>query len=204
MSDYYFRGTLVEFWVFVYAEWRRGQARVGFEFLQPNPDKTSLESYIPARYDEICLDFYSTGRGECAVSVTAASVLDADLVKLEVNIHVGPLKRYGDSVLQGWESLKARLVGRGLLINPHVLLGAMSPIPPQPGGGADLTVYFDFYHRERAEGRKCTLKEIAERAGYGYSYVRQLHARYLKERRQSQPAQRAYKNIRQKRTSLDP
>lgn len=204
MSDYYFRGTLVEFWAFVYAEWRRGQARAGFEFLQPNPDKTSLESYIPARYDEICLDFYSTGRRECAVSVTAASVLDADLVKLEVNIHVGPLKRYGDSVLQGWESLKAHLVGRGLLINPHVLLGAMSPIPPQPGGGADLTVYFDFYHRERAEGRKCTLKEIAERAGYGYSYVRQLHARYLKDCSKSQPVQRAYKNIRQKRTGLDP
>jgi len=187
MSDYYFRGTLNQFWSFVYIEWQSRQSQAGFELLQPDPAKISVEGYTPARYDEISLAFYVAGHRECAVLVTAASVLDADLVGLEVGIHIRPLERYGDSVLQGWQELKSRMLDRGLLINPHALLGAISPIPPQPTAGVDLAAYFDHYHRERAQGRKCTLKDIAAQTGFQYTYVRQLHAKYLRERHSLRP-----------------
>jgi hypothetical protein len=184
MPDYYFRGTLIDFWALIYAEYRLGQAqgREKFEIAEPNPRQCALAEFVPACCDQVCLLFWESGHRDYIVSVKATSVLDADLVNLDVDIYVTPYKRYGEAALENWHELKFFLMKRNLLLNPHAVLAAVPPKPSKPETGADLRIYFDLYHQMKKIGRNYTLKQIAQETKFDYSYVRKLHSKYLKER----------------------
>lgn len=184
MPDYYFRGTLSGFWALVYPLYQlgRAQGREQFDIVEPNPRRCALAEYVPDICDHVSLLFWEPRHRDHIASLTAASVLDADLVNLDLDIYVTPYKRYSEAALENWREFKLLLMNRNLLLNPHAFLAAAPPEPSKPETGADLRMYFDRYHQMKKDGRKYTLKQIAQETKFEYTYVRQLHSKYLKER----------------------
>ncbi len=196
MPDFYFRGPLTQYWNVIYAEYQRlflVDGREPFEFTSPDPKTSPLAEYAPKHYDFVEILFWEAEHRDWIVSVKADSVLDSDLVNLYVNIDVDPLKMYGKSSLSTWKAVQASLEQQGLLIHPTAHLVAQSPKPPKPQSGADLKVFFDRHHQKKAAGQKSTIKQIAEEAGFGYAYVRQLHSQYLEEQGLAKPKKRSHK-----------
>lgn len=46
----------------------------------------------------------------------------------------------------------------------------------RPRNGSPVEVWIHWYHQQRSRGHKVTLREVAEKSGYSYGYVRQRHA----------------------------
>lgn len=121
MPDFYFRGTLAQYWKAIYAEYQRLfllYGREPFEFTSPNPKTSPLAEYAPNYYDFVEILFWEAEHRDFIVRVKANSVLDSDLVELYVNIYVDPLKMYGESNLSTWKAVENSLEEQGLLIRP--------------------------------------------------------------------------------------
>ncbi len=196
MPDFYFRGTLVQYWIWIYAEYQRLFLVYGkepFEFISPDPKTSPLAQYAPKHSDFVEIRFWEAEHRDLIVRVKANSVLDSDLVNLYVDIYVEPLKKYGESNLSTWKAVQASLEQQGLLIRPTAHLVAKPQEPPKPKTGAELTPLFERHHQKKAAGQKYTLKQIAEETGFTYRYVRQLHSRFLKERKLEEMRKRTNK-----------
>ncbi len=193
MPDFYFRGTLAQYWKAIYAEYQRLfsiDEKEPFEFTSPDPKTSPLAEYTPKYYDFVEILFWEAEHRDFIVSVKADSVLDSDLVNLYVSIYVTPLKQYGEFNLSTWKAVERSLEKQGLLIRPTVDLAAK---PSKPQSGADLDVYFGWYHQYKKEGKKYTLKQIAAETGYNYNYVRELHSEYKKKQGLSKIKKRTHK-----------
>lgn len=189
MPDFYFRGTLAQYWKAIYAEYQRLFLLYGmepFEFTSPNPKTSPLAEYAPNYYDFVEILFWEAEHRDFIVRVKANSVLDSDLVELYVNIYVDPLKMYGESAYARWLEIQTAWLEKGLIISPAAHFAKMAQfgmVPeqlPQPKSGADLTAFFERHHQKKEAGQKSTLKQIAEETGFNYSYVRQLHSNFLR------------------------
>jgi hypothetical protein len=186
--DYYFRGTLAQFWVVIYAEYQRLAGVHGsepFEFASPDPQTSPLGDYSPKYYDFVEILFWGPEHRHPVVRVVADSVLDSDLVNLYVSIDANALKKYGESVLRTWNEIKVSLTDQNLLILPTAHLALMSEPLPRAKTGADLGPYFERHHQRRALGQNSTLIQIAAETGFAYRYVRQLHSVFLRKGRRA-------------------
>lgn len=184
--DYYFRGTLARYWIWIYAEYQRlfsVYGREPFEFTSPDPKTSPLAEYAPKYYDFVEILFWEAEHRDFIVRVKANSALDSDLVNLYVSIYVTPLKKYGESNLFMWEVVKNSLEEQGLLIHPTAQLMARPQKPSKPKRGSSIIIWFDWYHNMLEAGHKCTLQEIAKETSHNESYIRRLHANYVRERR---------------------
>jgi len=59
-----------------------------------------------------------------------------------------------------------------------------APKPELPSLDAPKDAWFDWYHRVKDLGYKITLRDLADEWGYGYDYVRQMHAEYQGEHKE--------------------
>ena len=202
MPDFYFRGTLAQYWKAIYAEYQRLfllYGREPFEFTSPNPKTSPLAEYAPNYSDFVEILFWEAEHRDFIVRVKADTVLDAELVNLYVDIYVEPLKKSGESAYASWLEIQTAWLVKGWLINPAVYIAEIGQLEirpeqlPKPKTGADLTVYFDRHHQKKKTGQKYTLKQVAEETGFEYIYVRQLHSKYLKERGLAKPEKRTNK-----------
>ena len=196
MPDFYFRGTLAQFWQFTFAEYDRLSSIFGkecFEFFEPSPKKVSLIVYEPKYYDQVHFIVWDAEHRDFPVRVKASASLGSDLVEMYVSIYVSVLQTLGDSCLDVWNAYIKSLEDQGFLLKPADFLASLPSNPPKPKSGADLDVYFDRFHKKKKEGPKYTLLQIAAETGFGYSYVRQLHSNYLKARGLAKPEKRTNK-----------
>jgi len=121
MPDFYFHGSLVQYWKVIYAEYLRlfsAYGREPFEFISPNPKTSPLAEYIPDYYDLVEIIFWEAEHRDFLVRVKADSALDSDLVNLYISIYITPLKQYGEANLSTWKAVENSLEKQGLLIRP--------------------------------------------------------------------------------------
>jgi hypothetical protein len=214
MPDFYFRGTLVQYWQVVYAEWARYSygdihARSPLAISHPFKDRPPME------FEEVVLEFlddyfrrppepepdpipgiiyptlptfvFPLKVSHVPVTVRAESAPNGNLVGLTVIIEKEAYKEFGQSALSRWNEVQNNWQQKGLLISPAAYIAKLAQMGmkpeqlPKPQSGADLDVYFDLFHQKKKDGKKYTLKQIAEETGYEYPYVRQLHSKYLKK-----------------------
>ena len=190
MPDYYFRGTIAQYWQFTYAEYDHLSSIFGkecFEFFEPDPKQVLLTEYHPEDIDQVHFIIWDAGHRDFPVRVQASASLGSDLVEMYVSVYVDVLKSLGKSCLDVWNAYVNSLEKHGLLFKPADLLASLPPKPLKSKSGADLDVYFDLRQQKIKSGQKYTLKQIAEETQYEYPYIRQLHSKYLKKRRKSQP-----------------
>ena len=191
MPDFYFRGTLAQFWKAIYAEYLRLTAVLGREpfVLIATELKLPLAKYEPKISEQIQIHFSNEVDRSPVVSVRADSVLDAELVSLVVDVYPQALEEKGESVYAILQEMKNAWLEKGWLINPAAYIAKIAQLvaipqePPKPKTGAELTAFFERHHQKKVAGQKSTLKQIAEETGFGYRYVRQLHSKFLKERK---------------------
>ena len=125
MPDFYFRGTLVQYWQTVYAEYTRLFSVFGREpfVIIASELKLPLAEYTPTIFDNVIIEFRDEGYRNCIVSVKADTVLGAELVNLYVDIYVEPLKKSGESAYARWLEIQSAWLEKGLIISPaaHLL-----------------------------------------------------------------------------------
>ena len=105
MPDFYFRGTITEFWNITYSEYTRLSTIFGrerFEFVSPDPKNSSLSDYKPDRYDVVQFVFWEKEHRDYVVRVKAAPTLGSAMVEMDVAIYVDVVKTYGESNLEIW------------------------------------------------------------------------------------------------------
>lgn len=183
MPDFYFRGTLAQYWKAIYAEYQRLfllYGREPFEFTSPNPKTSPLAEYAPNFYDFVEILFWEAEHRDFIVKVKADSVLDSDLVNLYVSIYVDSLKMYGESNLSTWKSVENSLEEQGFLIRPTALLAAKPQKPPKPKSVSDRTAWFIYYEQMNERGFKYTLKQLAADIGISEGHAKRLHGNFLK------------------------
>jgi hypothetical protein len=208
MADFYFLGTLAQYWKAVYAEYVRLTAILEdepFAIIASGGLKLPLSEYEPTVLDTVIIQFADREygdfgadiqaahpkppkpHGDCIVSVKASTVLGAEQVNLDVDIYVDALKKSDGSVYARWLEIQNTWLEKQLLINPHAYLAELAQLGSKheplskPQSGADLDLFFDRFHQRKKEGQKYTLIQIAAETGYEYPYVRQLHSKYLKK-----------------------
>jgi hypothetical protein len=216
MADFYFLGTLAQYWEAIYAEYMRFITILGDEpfcIITTGELKFPLHEYEPTLLDNLIIKFADQKSrdlgadypvplkfyGDCIVSVKASTVLGAEQVSLDVVIYVDALKKSDGSAYARWLKIQNDWLEKQLLINPHAYIAALARSgwkqqpPSQPQSGADFDLIFDRFHQRKKEGQKYTLKQIAAETGYEYPYVRQLHSAYLQKRGLSKPQKRTNK-----------
>lgn len=222
MPDFYFRGSLAQYWQAIYAEYLRLTP-----ILQQEPFSiiltglfTSLSEYSPTIFDNVIIQFvdkrflnpgndwvevektdlqaafaFLNYRLYCIVLVKAETAFGVELVNLDVTVYVDELKKSDGSAYARWLEIQNSWLEKGLLINPAASIaeiGMRSGQLSKPQSGADLTPFFDRYHQKKKDGQKYTLIQIAKETGFEYPYVRQLHSKYLKKR-ELKPEKRTHK-----------
>lgn len=216
MADFYFPGTLAQYWKAIYAEYTRLTAILGDEpfcIMVAGELKFPLSEYEPTIMDTVIIQFADTENknvgancptplkfyGKCIVRVKASTVLGAEQVGLDVDIYVDALKKSDGSVYARWLEIQNTWLEKQVLINPHAYLVELAQLEPKhkalskPQSGADLDAYFDLRQQRIKSGQKYTLAEIAAQSGFADGYVRQLHSAYLQKRGLSSPRKRSNK-----------
>jgi len=214
MADFYFLGTLAQYWKAIYAEYTRLTAILGdepFAIIASSELKFPLSEYEPTILDTVIIQFADKDYrdfgadlqtahplllkfyGDCIVSVKASTVLGSEQVSLDVDVYVDALKKSDGSVYARWLEIQNAWLEKGLLINPAATIAEMAQLVakpeqlPQPKSGADLDAYFDLRQQKIKSGQRYSLTKIAAESGFGYRYVRQLHSAYLQKRGLSKP-----------------
>lgn len=135
MPVFYFRGTIAEFWQFIYKEYMRWMsAKHMHPFIISGTSLSSpLASYQPQTTDAIYLNFdFGAHAEKTAVSVKAVNHLDAEVVELYVDVYVSALKKDGgDSAYQRWLALQNKMKSKGLLVNPVAKFELVKTRDPQ-------------------------------------------------------------------------
>lgn len=187
--ELYFRGTLVQYYQAIYAEYLRLSSLHGrepFKFLTPNQRKRDLEKYQPAYYEVVEIAFGEDQYQEFLLHVKASTLPGEDRVKLLVEVNVNYLVQHGGACLSIWQAVEASLAAQGWLAHPSAPLPADKPqMPSRPQKGSALTLWFDWYHSMLEAGHKCTLPEIARQTSHSLSHIKRLHANYVRERRRT-------------------
>jgi hypothetical protein len=176
-----FRGSLVQYWHAVHAEWLRSIRK----YSDPNGAFRLSHAVPPQPYEEVTIEFMDSHNRLGLVTVDALSGSNGNLVKLIVHIEREAYQETAQIALKKWERLKNSWLRKGRLFDPLVQPQGTNIKPakiPRPKQGSSMDAWFDWFHNMQALGIRCTLKEIAQETGYSYGRVRQLHAVYLNSR----------------------
>ena len=196
MPDFYFRGTLIQYWQVTYAAYNHLSSIFGaerFEFFWPDPKTISLAEFQPKYYDTVHFIIWEAGHKDFPVRIRASHALNTDWVGMNVSVYTDVLETFGDSCLDVWNAYINSLEEQGLLFKPTDFLAFLPAKPIELKSGADLDAYFDLRQQRIKSGQKYTLAEIAAESGFAYRYVRQLHSAYLQKRGLSSPRKRSNK-----------
>ncbi len=184
MPDFYFRGTLVEYWQAVHAEWC--QYSHGFPHARcPMAISHPFKDHPPAEYEEVTLEFlddcfsraprprpvsvpgvtrakpptfvFPPDPDPVPVTVRAASSSDGTLVSLTVHIGKAAHEEFGKSALSKWIELKNTWLYKGWLLDPLAHI-AKPEKPSQPETTSNLYLWLDWYHSMLAAVYYYTLK----------------------------------------------
>lgn len=198
MPEFYFLGTLVQYWQTVYAEYLRLTALLGQEpfSITASELKFPLSEYEPKINGLVQIDFFAEANKTLVVSVCADSVIGAELVN--VYVEVGPnYEREGKSAHARWQEMFDAWEQKGWLINSAAKIVEMAQQavkhqqPIKPSHDCNLSVWFDWYHQMLDTGHHCTLEIIAIETGYSKGRIRQLHANYVNAMRKDKSFQKA-------------
>lgn len=183
MPDFYFRGSLSQFWQFTYAEYDRLSSIFGkecFEFFEPNPKEVSLTGYEPRYSDQVHFIIWEAGHRDFPVRVRASTALGSELVEMYVSVYVDVLKTLGDSCLDVWNAYAKSLEEQGLLFKPTDFLASLPSKPLKPKKGSDRILFHLYFERMKEAGYKYTFKQLGADMGLSESYAKHLHGNFLK------------------------
>lgn len=193
MSDeYFFRGSIPEYWNIVYAEYlrlRNSLEREPFEFTEPHPHRQTLSEYVPTKSSVILISFWNIEH-TYDITMDAEFSPDKEMVQVLVTFQ-GTFTKEGESALAVWREVKRAIAKNGRLIDSTGLV--VKHEKPKPESGADLDACFDIRQQKKKDGQRYPLTQIAKESGFGYRYVRQLHSAYLRKRGLSKPKKRSNK-----------
>ena len=178
-DEYFFRGTIPQYWDIVYAEYQRLYKSLGrkpFEITAPNPATQDLASYVPGNGDTILLAFWNTEHSY-EISVDAEFSPDREMVQVMV-FYQGPFTKQGESALAVWREVKRELEKDGRLIDVAKSMGK----PPKPKNGSQLDLWFDYYHNMHAAQFNYTFKDLSRDSGHTAGHIANMHGNYKKER----------------------
>lgn len=145
MPDFYFLGTLDQYWKAIYAEYVRLTAILGdepFSIAVSGELPFPISKYKPEIMDMILIQFadrkyedVSNHRvkaknkadqldrlkfyGDCIVSVKATTILGMEQVNLDVDVYVDALKKSDGSVYARWQTIHDAWIEKGWLVNAH-------------------------------------------------------------------------------------
>lgn len=174
-----FRGSLVQYWKVIYAEWQRPSRQ---DPLAHKPFRLS-HLKLPEEFEEVTIEFLDEQHRLGLVTVDALSGADGKSVKLIVHRGREAYEEHGESALRKWNKLKNAWERKGWLIDPlaQIQQHVVKPEKPaMPEHGSHLNLWFDWFHNMQTSGLKCTLQDIARETGYSYGRIRQLHSMYAK------------------------
>lgn len=188
-QELYFDGSMAQFWTVICAEYQRLYAALGREpFELTAPNNTPLADYLPTETDSILIAFWDDEHRFEVISVDAEFSRDNEMVWIMAHDQ-GVAEEHAKSAFSRWQEVKNALQETGLLVDlhAHILdnrpqLPAKPEEPPKPQRSSDLTAWFDWYHRMRAAGFRCTLTEIAKETHLSLGHIKHRHANYRKER----------------------
>ena len=181
-DEYFFRGTIPQYWDIVYAEYQRLYKSLGrepFEFTAPHPHTQPLAEYVPVESSVIMITFWNTEH-TYEITVDAEFSPDREMVQVMV-FYQGPFKKEGESALAMWKEVKRALEKDDRLIDMTKSVGKPKK-PQKPKPGSPLNDWFDYYHNMHAAGYKYTFNDIARETSYDAGYIANMHGNYKKER----------------------
>lgn len=116
-QEFIFRGSLVQYWKLIYAEWHRS---FGSDTHARNPLRMShtLKDHPPREFEEVVLEFLDEQFRLGVVTVNAESVSDGKLVRLIVHIEREAYEESGKSALSRWNKIKSAWQRNGWLMDP--------------------------------------------------------------------------------------
>lgn len=178
-DEYFFRGTIPQFWNVVHAEYLRlyrSLEREPFEFTEPHPHKQPLAEYTPTENSTIMMVFWNIEH-TYKILVDAEYSPDREMVQVMVFFNQAFTKG-SESALAVWREVKNALKKDQRLIDPAN--SADKPQKPEPD--SHLDIWFDYYHAMKAAGKKYTFKDLARDSFRNAGHIANMHGNYKKER----------------------
>ena len=115
-----FRGSLVQYWKVIFAQWQRSSASSGeppFKIPTPSPESEPIANYVPKENETLAIAFYDEKHWEI-VSVFADAVLGKNIVKLTIFYNDEAFEKRGESAVARWNKLQRSMERKGLLEDP--------------------------------------------------------------------------------------
>jgi hypothetical protein len=181
-DEYFFRGTIPQYWDIVYAEYQRLDKSLGrepFEFPAPHPHTQPLAEYVPVESSVIMITFWNT-ENTYEITVDAEFSPDREMVQVMV-FYQGPFTKEGESALAMWKEVKRALEKDDRLIDMTKSVG--KPLmPPKPAPGSNVFTWLDWRLQMKEAHHKCTLKQIAKEIPLSYGRVRYWNTIFMRQR----------------------
>jgi hypothetical protein len=207
MDEFYFLGSLAQYWQAVYAEYVRLSALLGeepFSITASSGLTLPLSEYKPTELDMVLIQFADkelreikrekSGQplllkyyGKCMVSVKATAVVGAEQVILDVDIYSDVVKKSDGVVFARWLQIQNDWLAKGWLVNPRELLAKLAQLdikiekPPKPKSKSDRAAWFVYYELMNKRGYKYTLKQLAKELNITEGHAKRLHADFSKQ-----------------------
>jgi hypothetical protein len=115
-----FRGSLVQYWKVIFAQWQRSSASLGeppFKIPTPSPGTAPIANCLPKENETLAIVFYDEKHREI-VAVFADAVLGKNIVKLTVFYNDEAFEKRGESAVARWNKLQRLMERKGWLIDP--------------------------------------------------------------------------------------
>jgi len=117
-DEYFFQGTIPQYWRVVYTEYLRlckSLEREPFEFTEPQPNRQPLAEYVPMENSVILISFWNAEH-IYKISVDAEFSPDREMVQV-MAFYQGAFTKEGESALAMWREVKHALAKNGRLLD---------------------------------------------------------------------------------------
>ena len=139
-QELYFRGSLVQYWKVIYAEWKRLGTALGQD--EPFRLNTTVD-FVPNEYETLPITFLDEQHQHEIVTVFADQSLGKKVVTLTVFFEQEAFEKRGESALSKWNRVRSALERDGWLVDP------LARYQPKKKRGMQL-------------GTECKLKQLRE------------------------------------------
>jgi len=116
-QELYFRGSLVQYWNVIYAEWKRLGTALGQD--EPFRLNTTVD-FVPNEYETLPITFLDEQHQHEIVTVFADQLLGKKVVTLTVFFEQEAFEKSGEAALSKWNKVRSALERDGRLVDPLV------------------------------------------------------------------------------------
>jgi hypothetical protein len=199
MPDFYFRGTIAQFWKLIHAEYQRLEASCGrppFKLESLGGDTHPNAEYVPAPGEVLVLTFFNADYTDNVLVVEAQHRFKKTVLDITCFPQGNAFEENNKLGYAMWAEIVHNLLAAGYFIDPQAEVIAAShtlPFPPEPPSGSDVFTWLDWRIDMLKAGQKCTLKQVASRMPRSYSRLRNIHKSYKIQRGLPNGYERRYK-----------